>query len=134
MGRLDVIRALLSEVTNAAKTSKPVATDSQMIGIIRKRIKSSEAAVAESQAAKREDLTARESAQLAVLNEYIRDSENMGEEEITAAAQDVIGKMRTEKKEVNRGSVMKALVGPGGSLEDSTVDKAEIARLVGGMI
>lgn len=90
--------------------------------------------MAEFETAKREDLRSREVAQIAVLNEYIQDSNSMGEEEMTAAIQDLIGKMRTEEKEVNRGSVMKALVGPGGSMDSRTVDKSDLARLVGGMI
>ena len=105
-----------------------------MVSIIRKRIKSSEAAALEFQAAKRHDLEAQESAQLTVLNEYLQDSQSMGEDDITTAAQTVIGKMRAQNQDVNRGSVMKALVGPGGSLERQTVDKSEVARLIGGMI
>ena len=105
-----------------------------MISIIRKRIKSSEAAANEFKAAKRQDLEAQESAQLAVLNEFLQDSKSLGEDDITTAAQMVIGRMRTEKQDVSRGSVMKALVGPGGSLEGQTVDKKEVARLIGGMI
>lgn len=134
MKRLDVLRGLISEVTNAAKSSKPVNTDSQMLSIIRKRVKSSKAAAEEFETAKREDLRAREFAQIAVLEDYVKDSNSMGEADITTAIQDVIGKMRTKEKEVNRGSIMKALVGPGGSLADQTVDKSEVSRLVGGMV
>ncbi len=97
-------------------------------------MKTSEAAADEFRTAKREDLRAREIAQIAVLEEYVKDSNSMGEADITTAIQDVIGRMRTEEKEVNRGSVMKALVGPGGSLADQMVDKSEVSRLVGGMI
>lgn len=97
-------------------------------------MKSSEAAANEFRTAKREDLRARENVQIAVLKEYVKDSNSMGEKDITTAIQDVIGKMRLEEKEVNRGSVMKALVGPEGSLADRMVDKSEVSRLVGGMI
>ncbi len=134
MKRLDVLRGLIAEVTNAAKTSKPVTTDSQMLSIIRKRVKSSESAATDFQAAKRDDLKAREVAQIAVLDEYIQDSNYMREEEVTTAIQEIVDRMKMENKEVNRGSVMKALVGPGGSLEGQTVDKSDVARLVGGLI
>lgn len=134
LDRLDVLRGLISDVTNAAKTSNPVNTDSQILAIIRKRVKSSKAATDEFQTAKREDLRAREIAQIAMLEDYVKASESMGEADITTAIQDAIETMRTEEKEVNRGSVMKALVGPGGSLADQTVDKSEVSRLVGGMI
>lgn len=105
-----------------------------MLNIIRKRIKSSEAAAEEFSNAKREDLRSREAAQVAMLQEYIQDSDSMGEEDITVAIQAVIGTMRTEKNEVNRGSIMKALVGPGGTLDGQIVDKSDVARLVGGII
>ncbi len=134
MKRLDVLRGLIAEVTNAAKTSKPVTTDSQMLSIIRKRVKSSESAATDFQAAKRDDLNAREVAQIAVLDEYIQDSNYMREEEVTTAIQEIVDRMKMENKEVNRDSVMKALVGPGGSLEGQTVDKSDVARLVGGLI
>lgn len=132
--RLDVLRGLISEVTNAAKTSKPVTTDSQMLSIIRKRVTSSENAAAEFKAANREDLRSREAAQIDVLEEYIKDSNSLGDEGITMAIQEVVGKMRTEKLDVNRGSVMKALVGPGGRLDGQLVDNSDVARLVGSML
>ena len=130
--RLDVLRGLISDVTNAAKASKAVTTDAQMLKIIRKRVKSSEAAVEEFQSAKRDDLKDREVAQIAVLEAYIGDSDSMGEDDIAKAIQDVIGRMRSEEKTVNQGSVMKSMLGPGGTLEDRTVDKQVVARLVKG--
>ena len=105
-----------------------------MLNIIRKRLKSSEAAAAEFEAANRQDLKDREVAQIAVLDGYVQDSNSMGEKAISAAIQDVVDKMRTEEKEVNRGSIMKALVGPGGSLEGRMVDKSDVAKLVGNVI
>ena len=103
-----------------------------MLNIIRKRVKSSGAAVEEFQNAKRDDLKSREVAQIAVLEAYIGDSDSMGEDDITRAIQGVIGKMRSEDKNVNQGSVMKSIVGPGGILEEHTVDRQVVARLVKG--
>lgn len=132
--RLDVLRGLISDITNAAKTSTPVTTDAQMLKILRKRVKSSEAAVEEFQSAKRDDLKEREVAQIAVLEAYIGDNDSMGEEDIIRAIQDVIGRLRSEEKTVNQGSVMKSMVGPGGTLENQTVDKQVVAKLVKGML
>ena len=109
----------------------PVTTDAQMLKIIQRRVKSSEAAVEEFQSAKRDDLKDREVAQIALLEAYI-DSNVMGENDITSAIQDVIGRMRSEEKIVNQGSVMKSLVGPGGSLENQPVDRQIVFRLVKG--
>lgn len=130
--RLDVLRGLISDVTNAAKKSKPVTTDVQMLQIIRKRVKNSEAAVEEFQSAKRDDLKDREVAQIAVLEAYISDSNSMGDDDIKRVIQDVIDKMRSEEKIVNQGSVMKSIVGPGGILQDQMVDKQVVAKLVRG--
>ena len=127
------MRGIISEVTNAAKSSKPITTDSQMLDIIRKRVKSSESAAEEFQNAKREDLRAREVAQSGVLQEYMP-SKTLSEEDLTTIIQDAIGKMRTEGKDINRGSVMKALVADGGSLDGQLVDKKDVAMMVQGMI
>ena len=103
-----------------------------MLNIIRKRVKSSETAVEEFQNAKRDDLKGREVAQIAVLEAYIGESDSMGEDDITRAIQDVIGRLRSEEKTVNQGSVMKSIVGPGGTLADQVVDRQVVARLVQG--
>ncbi len=111
--RLDVLRGLIAETTNAAKTSNPVTTDSQMLSIIRKRVKSSEAAISEFEDAKRDDLRDKELGQIAILQEFIDGSNVMGEEDLTVAIQKVLGQMRTEERKADKGSVMRTLVGPG---------------------
>ena len=88
--------------------------------------------MAEFQSANREDLKGREVAQIAVLESYLGESDSPGEDEITRVIQDVIGRLRTEEKTVNQGSVMKSLVGPGGTLEDQAVDRQIVAKLVKG--
>ena len=105
-----------------------------MLGILRKKVKSSEAALAEFRAAKREDLAARETAQIAIMDEYLQDSDSMGDEEITKVVQNIIGTLKNEGKTINRGTIMKALVGPGGSLEARSVDKSDVARVVGSIL
>ena len=128
------MRGLIAETTNAAKTSSPVTTDSHMLRLIQKRIKSSQEAILEFEAAKRVDLKDKEVAQISVLQDYINDSSVLGEEEVTKAIQDVLGMMRTEGKKTDKGSVMKALVAAGGALEHQLVDKKDVARLVEKML
>lgn len=123
----------MSDVTNAAKSSQPVATDSQMLNIIRKRVKSSVAAAEEFSNAKREDLRSREIAQITVLQDYMP-SKTLKEEELKITIQNVIGVMRTESKQISQGSVMKTLVAVGGPLDGQLVDKKEVARMVNGML
>ena len=123
----------MSDVTNAAKSSQPVATDSQMLNIIRKRVKSSVAAAEEFSNAKREDLRSREIAQITVLQEYMP-SEALKEEDLKITIQSVIGVMRTESKQISLGSVMKTLVAVGGPLDGQLVDKKDVAKIVQGML
>ena len=132
--RLDVLRGLIAETTNAAKTSTPVTTDSHMLNLIRKKVKSSQGALAEFEAAGRADLKDREAAQIGVLEDYVKDSNVMSEEDMAQAVQDSIGRLRTERQKTDKGSVMKALIGPGGALDGQLVDKKDVARLVDGML
>ena len=104
-----------------------------MLNIIHKRVKSSEAAAEEFHDAKREDLRAREVAQITVLEEYMP-SKTLNEEDLVTIIQDAIRKTRTDGTDANRGSVMKALVGEGGALDGQLVDKKEVARLVTRML
>lgn len=103
-----------------------------MLNIVRKRVKNSEAAVEEFQNAKRDDLKDRELGQIAVLEAYIGESDSMGEDDITRVIRDVIGRLRSERKTVTQGTVMKSIVGPGGTLENQAVDRQVVAKLVKG--
>lgn len=103
-----------------------------MLNIVRKHVKNSEAAVEEFQNAKRDDLKDRELGQIAVLEAYIGESDSMGEDDITRVIQDVIGRLRSEEKTVTQGTVMKSIVGPGGTLENQAVDRQVVAKLVRG--
>ena len=76
----------------------------------------------------------KEDAQVAVLEEYASGVDTMGEEEMAEAAARVIGQMRTDGQTVNAGSVLKVIFGPGGELEGKPVEKAEVARIVKGML
>jgi len=133
LDRLDVLRGIISEVTNAAKSSKPVTTNGQLISMLRKRVKRSESAAAEFHQAKREDLRGKEVKQISMLEEYLP-TNNIGDEDITRTIQEVIGKMRTNGEKLNQGIVMKALVGPEGTFDGQNVDKKDVARLVNGLI
>ena len=123
----------MSDVTNAAKSSQPVATDSQMLNIIRKRVKSSVAAAEEFSNAKREDLKSREIAQISVLQEYMP-TKNLKEEDLKTTIQNVIGVMRMEGRQISQGSVMKTLLAVGGPLDGQLIDNRDVAKIVKGML
>ena len=132
--RLNVLRAILAETTNASKTSSPYKTDVQLLSLLRKRAAASRLASQEFSAANRDDLRQKEDAQIAVLEEYASGVDTIGQEEMTEVVTRVIGKMRTDGHTVNAGTVLKAIFAPGGELDGKPVEKAEVARIVKGML
>ena len=132
--RLDVLRGLISDATNATKTSNPITTDYQMLQVIRKRVKSCEGAAKEAEDAKREDLRDKELQQITVLEGYIKDSSFVSEENVKMTVQKTIGKIRTEGGKADKANVMKALIGQNGALDGQLVDKKLVAAVVDGML
>ncbi|KZF25381.1 GatB/YqeY domain-containing protein [Xylona heveae TC161] len=132
--RLNVLRALLAEVTNAAKTSNPYKTDIQLLSLLRKRAAASKAAAQDFLEANRADLKEKEDAQIAILESYAGGIQTVGEEEIRAAVNQVIEKLKEEGARTDMGSVLKRLVGPGGELDGKPVEKAEVAKIVKGTL
>ncbi|KAK1079681.1 hypothetical protein LTR48_008033, partial [Friedmanniomyces endolithicus] len=65
--RLAVVRALLADVMNAAKTSSPIQTDMQLLSLLRKRVAAAQTAKAEFAGAGRQDLVEQEEQQAKVL-------------------------------------------------------------------
>ncbi|SLM33703.1 Uncharacterised domain YOR215C, mitochondrial [Lasallia pustulata] len=132
--RLNVLRSLLAEITNASKTSSPITTDLQLLSLLRKRAAMSRTAAQEFGAAKRTDLKDKEEAQVAVLEEYAGEVDTIGEEEITRVVGEVIGRMVSDEKKLDLGSVLKNLLGPGGAFNGKPVEKAEVAKIVASLM
>ena len=121
-------------MTNASKTSNPIQTDLQLASILRKKSAASSAAAEEFTRAKREDMTTKELEQVEILNGYASSVDILSEEEMKAAATSLLTTMREGRKDVNIGSVLKGLVGPGGSLEGKPVNKGALSRVVKEML
>jgi len=132
--RLNVLRGILAETTNASKTSTPFKTDIQLLSLLRKRAAASKAAAQEFGAAKRDDLRDKEEAQIAVLNEYASKVKVAGKDEVMETIAKVIEEMRTQGISVNTGSVLKAVIGAGGALDGRPVENAEVASIVKEML
>lgn len=130
--RLNVLRALIAEVANSAKTSNPILTDMQLLSLLRKRTAAAKSAQEEFKAAGREDLVEKEQQQVEVLDEYAGCVETMGAEDISNAVQAVVDQAKAAAGNVklNMGDVLKKVLGAGGSLEGKPVDRAEVARVV----
>jgi uncharacterized protein YqeY len=128
--RLNVLRAVLAEVTNSSKTSSPVNNDMALLSLLKKRIGFSKSAVEDFYKANRKDLVDKEMEQVEILEEYASDVKMIDVEEIKMAVRQVIDELRSESKRLSTGDVLKRTIGPGGVLEGKMVDKSEVARIV----
>lgn len=83
---LSILRAVLAEVTNASKTTRPPASDMDILQIIRKTQTKSEASLAEFRAAGRMDLADSEAAQVEILKAYATSVDTVSVNELRAIA------------------------------------------------
>jgi uncharacterized protein len=132
--RLMVLRSVMSAMLNASKTASPIRTDAQLVGLLRKTIRSSQDAAAEFRAAGRDDLVEKEESQIRVLEEYCQGSgvETMTPEDLRRIVEGVKAELQAEKIEGHPalGEAMKRLLKPGGQLDGKDFDKAELPKLV----
>lgn len=128
--KLTVLRALLAEITNASKGSKPINTNAQLLSIIRKKQSAAETAMQEFKASGREDLVDKEMEEKNVLDEYVA-SLGGGEasaEEVETSIKATIEQLK-ESGKVVMGDVLKKLLGPGGALEGKADGKTVAATV-----
>ncbi|KAF3391485.1 Altered inheritance of mitochondria protein 41 [Penicillium rolfsii] len=128
--RLNVLRALISETNNAAKTASPIQTDIQLLSLIRKRASASKEAAQQFAEADRPDLKEKEDAQIAILEEYAGHVKTLTVEEVEAVITKEIAAIKETGKKVEVGQVLKALFAPGGALDGKPADRKEVAGLV----
>ncbi|KAJ5320590.1 hypothetical protein PENANT_c033G04305 [Penicillium antarcticum] len=124
--RLNVLRALISETNNAAKTSSPIQTDIQLLSLIRKRLNATKDAAKEFEAAERPDLKEKEDAQAVVLEEYAGQVVTVPTAEITEAIVNQINALKAAGEKVNPGLLFKALFAQDGPLTGKPVDRKEV--------
>jgi len=128
--RLNVLRGLLADINNASKTSKPVQTDIQILSVIRKRAAESKAAAEEFKAGSRQDLVEKEEAEVQVLEEYAGDVKTVGKEEIETAVDELLKSMREAGERVDKGTVLKRLIGPAGVFDGKPAEKQTVVMVV----
>ncbi|KAJ9313409.1 hypothetical protein DTO271D3_6272 [Paecilomyces variotii] len=127
--RLNVLRAIISETNNAAKTPSPIQTDLQLLSLIRKRAAASKEAAKQFEEAGRADLKEKEDAQVVVWEEYAGQVETMGTDEIKQAVSQTISSLKEAGKKADIGTVLKTIFAPGGALDGKPAEKAEVARI-----
>lgn len=130
--RLNVLRGLLAEVTNAAKTPQPLDSDMKLLGLLRKRSSAAAHAAKEFSAAGRADLSEKEDAAIKVLDEYAGSVETVSEDYIKEVVQSTIDTIKAEAEgaKVVMGDVLKKLLAPGGAFEGKPVEKSQVAKAV----
>ncbi|KAF2877655.1 Yqey-like protein-domain-containing protein [Massariosphaeria phaeospora] len=107
--RLDVIRAILAEITNASKTAKPISSDARLYSLLQKQINAARSAIDEFSNAKRDDLVEKEQGQLKILKDYTQEIPTVSAEEMDRIVADVV--QRLDKSEVKFGPIMGKVMG-----------------------
>jgi len=128
--RLNVLKGLLADITNASKTSIPAKTDMQIVSLLRKRSTASKAAAEEFKAAKRDDLVEKEEEQVRIMEGYVGEIVVVGEEEIKTSLRALKSEMNREGSKVDKGSLIRKLIGPGGKFDGQNIEAKTVARLV----
>ncbi|KAJ5443470.1 uncharacterized protein N7458_007342 [Penicillium daleae] len=122
--RLNVLRALISETNNAAKTSSPIQTDIQLLSLIRKRASAAKEAAQQFAEADRPDLKEKGRCPDCDFGR------TLSVEEVEAVISKEISAIKEAGKKLEVGQVLKALFAPGGALDGKPADRKEVAGLV----
>lgn len=130
--RLTAIRTILALTQSAAKSSEPITTDAQLVGLLKKSSRAASDASAEFAAAARQDLVDKEEAQRAVYDEYIASSgvAKVSEAELRAVVDLAVVEEGGAEKKPRMPALLKVLMAPGGPLDGKDYDKAVLVRIV----
>lgn len=127
--RLDVVKSLLAEITNASKTSNPADTDIAILQIINKTKTKARDSILEAKKAGREDIVEKEKAGITFLDEYASKVDSVGDEEIRGVVEKVVAAMGKDEtgKPLGMGQVMKNVML---ELEGKPVLRADVVKVV----
>ncbi|KAJ6122655.1 hypothetical protein N7512_005120 [Penicillium capsulatum] len=118
--RLNVLRALISETNNAAKTASPIQTDIQLLNLIRKRTTAANEAAEQFAAAGRSDLKEKEDAQVSILEEYASRVETLSDNEVKAIVSQHMQKLQASGNKTPLGQIL------GGSSRRAVLSRASL--------
>lgn len=127
-GRLTVLRSIIAETNQVASGPNPIKTDLQVLAMLKKRKAASQTAAKEFADHDRSELSEKENAQIAVLDEYVGSVQLMSKDEMTIIVNEVVAGIPEDGRKQPR--VMKELLQPGGRLEGKPIEKAELAKVV----
>ena len=126
--RLETLRFLHAEIKNFEINERKEPTDDEVAAIVGKAIKSRQDSIEQFQAGGREDLVAREQAQLEICKAY--QGEQLGEAEIEALVDEVIEQTGAAGKK-DTGKVMKELMPRVKGKADGRMVSAIVGRKLG---
>ncbi len=126
--RLETLRFLHAEIKNFEVNERKKPTDDDVAAIVGKAIKSRQDSIEQFQAGGREDLVAREQAQLEICKAY--QPEQLGEAEIEALVDEVIEQTGAAGKK-DTGKVMKELMPRVKGKADGRMVSAIVGRKLG---
>ena len=126
--RLETLRFLHSEIKNFEVNERKAPTDDDVAAIVGKALKSRQDSIEQFQAGGREDLVAREQAQLEICKAY--QPEQLGEAEIEALVDEVIEQTGASGKK-DTGKVMKELMPRVKGKADGRTGSAIVGRKLG---
>ncbi|OJJ80797.1 uncharacterized protein ASPGLDRAFT_112688, partial [Aspergillus glaucus CBS 516.65] len=127
--KLNVLRALISEVNNSVKTPSPIQTDLQLLSLIRKRVSGAQQAAKQFEEAGRADLKEGEDLAVSILEQYAGHVKTMGVDEIKSIVSQELNKLREAGGKADIGSLLKALFAPGGALDGKPAERSEVAKI-----
>lgn len=103
----DTLRMLMASINNAEIAKQASLDDSDILGVIAKEVKRHQESIDAFKQGNRQDLVAKEEAEMAILQGYL--PEQMTREDIAAAAREVIGAVGAQDPG-DKGKVMKELM------------------------
>ncbi|KAB8070941.1 hypothetical protein BDV29DRAFT_180018 [Aspergillus leporis] len=127
--KLNVLRAIISETNNAAKTSSPIQTDLQLLSLIRKRMAGAKEAAQQFADAERPDLKESEEKNVTILEEYASQVETMSLDDVKQVVSQETSKLKEAGQKVEIGTLLKSLFAPGGALDGKPAERAEVAKI-----
>ena len=127
--RLNVLRALISEVNNATKTPRPIESDQGLFQLIRKRTEAVKAASEEYVQQKRDDLKEQADAEIAILQEYSSKLQVATAEEIQEVVSQALEQVKQEASKPTVGHIMKFFATKEHALKSKVVEASEVARI-----
>lgn len=125
-----MLRGILTDVTYSAKINRAITQDSQLIAILKQRLRKCEAATTEFAAAGRDDLKAKEDAEISVLRGYLDGIEKVPEEDIRKAALEALDILRITGEKIQTYGVIKLLTGAKGPFYGKYVDMPSLTGII----